>query len=233
MEILVTELKKMKEAATPGGMKDEIIAAARASFYENGYSNTTYASLAKTLGVSPGSLTYHFASKADLGNEVHSQYVYEYHEMIRDWLMSHHGFYSLLMDYALQIRVGLKLYAEDEKTFRFYHEYAKNDLDRALLSGSAPIFPPYLRKEDLNAEEDEVVLFTAVHKAAAIALNIVYFSKDIKTDIAFFTDYKMRTLLSLAGVPEDVIESTMKESQAYFDEMDIVVLPEFKVCARA
>ncbi|MEM8661607.1 MAG: TetR family transcriptional regulator [Pseudomonadota bacterium] len=45
---------------------NRILDAARALFNQKGYAATTMAEIAKSIGISPGNLTYHFPSKRDL-----------------------------------------------------------------------------------------------------------------------------------------------------------------------
>lgn len=221
------------ERATSHNLKDEIVSQAQQCFYEYGYKGTTYAKLSKMLSVSPGSISYHFASKAELASEVHRNYVRKIDEQVQSWLLNNQGFFSPLIDYVMQILIGLKMYGEDEKAFRFYGEFAKTDFEKALFSGASPFFPPYLRQEDLDTSQDEQMLFSAAYKSMAIALNVVFFSGEVKTDINFFTEYKIKTLLRFAHIPEDVIAKTLDQCLGYFEEMDIELLPAFRIKMRS
>ena len=219
----------MSPRANSSNAREAIVIAARHMFYENGYAGTTYSALAKTLGMSPGSLTYHFSSKSELGTIVHQQYVDEYHKGIRAWLMEHHGFYSPLTVFALGVLIGIKMYGEDERAWRFYREHAQSDFNRTMRCGSKPFFPPYLKETDLAMDESEPELMTAAYQAIATALNIRYFSGELNTSAEFFADYKIKTMLSFARVPGEVIDKTISDCKAYFEEMNIEVLPDFEI----
>ena len=53
----------MAKIAKSALTKAEIIAEATAQFLEKGYSNTTVSAIAKSLGISPGNLTFHYPTK--------------------------------------------------------------------------------------------------------------------------------------------------------------------------
>lgn len=53
----------MTKIAKSALTKAEIIAEATAQFLEKGYSNTTVSAIAKSLGMSPGNLTFHYPTK--------------------------------------------------------------------------------------------------------------------------------------------------------------------------
>lgn len=58
--------------------KDRLLAVAREQIQRKGYNGFSYADLAEEVGIRKASIHHHFATKADLGREVASQYHLEF-----------------------------------------------------------------------------------------------------------------------------------------------------------
>lgn len=69
----------------PRSARDRIVAAARRTFYERGFEDTSFADLAKAAGIPKGNFYYHFKSKAELLDAVLEARTASVEAALRDW----------------------------------------------------------------------------------------------------------------------------------------------------
>lgn len=210
-------------------MREQLLKKAKNSFYDNGYTATTYALLAKELSVSPGSFSYHFETKAHIAKEIYVDYLNQQKDLFTNKMLNNYGYIKPILVFALIVRMNIRIFSEDKKIFRFYEEFARDDIELALETLDISFFTPYVKDNDLNNEQDEGNLIKTAIKGLSIALSLSFFSGKIKSDIDYYTEQKIKLELQLLKVPDAVIKETIAESKEMFEKMNIKILPYFKL----
>lgn len=67
--------------------KDEIVKTADRMFYEQGFENTSFADIAKAVGISRGNFYYHFKTKDDILDAVIAVRLHDRQAMLSQWEM--------------------------------------------------------------------------------------------------------------------------------------------------
>jgi AcrR family transcriptional regulator len=98
-------------------LRQKILDATRRSIIENGANNTSLANIAKTVGISKGTLFYYYASKSDLIFDVTDQHFRQTTQRLTDWVNQVHS----EMDSEAILNVVFHSIVEDELRGKLHH----------------------------------------------------------------------------------------------------------------
>lgn len=206
-------------------MRGKILSVAKKSFYEHGYSATTYIYLAKVLKTSPGSFSYYFSSKAALAGEVYQDVLYHLDLYVKDKVRE--CINDPLLHYAVVSRLWLELFRQDASFFRFYYEFGRDDIEIARGFNLLRICDPTNGLIHYDESNDERALITSATKGHSWFTNTAYFSGKLSTSYDYYCDYHLRTNLLLTRTPQDLIEEIILRSKNIVNSLHFTVLPYF------
>lgn len=201
--------------------KAKILLAAKHSFYERGYSATTYSLLAKELKTSPGSFSYHFSSKAFMAGLIYNNILTDLSAIAKNkYLKNKH---NPILHYALVCRLLTFALANDPKFFRFYYEFGKDDIviacDYTLLKIIEPAFIKNKKETDL--------IYT-ITKGLSWLSNVAYLTQKIDCNYQCFDDYLLETKLKILNFNPEEIKDVLKLSKELVDNDPLIIYPYFK-----
>ena len=128
--------------------RDRIVAAARRTFYERGFEDTSFADLAKAAGIPKGNFYYHFKSKAELLDAVLEARTASVEAALREWDE------ALPTPLARLRRFVAMMTAERDDLVRYGCPMG------SLLTELGKINKPILLKQGMSATVDELLQAT-------------------------------------------------------------------------
>ncbi len=210
-------------------IKTNIFETAKILFYEQGFEKTTYKQIADILKISPGSLSYHFESKSELGNAVYISFMQKnYNDNVMNYLLNKFDTFSPKLASAIEMRLQLYVFKNDANVVRFYKElFTAQDISSTcsmtrytLLDNKSLAFGA---KESLSAMK-----YVAA-KGASVALTSAYFDGLLKASFEEFVNYKIYVVLRTMELKDEMITDLIKKSDEITKEMNIEILPYFEL----
>ena len=210
-------------------LKKNIIETVEKLFYEQGFDKTTYKQISSILDISPGSLSYHFDTKAEIGNIVYINYMQQYYNNnVMRYLLNKYDSYSPKLASAIEMRLQLMVFKDDKNVIRFYKELFNSQ----PLSGANITMSQYtLLNNDyfLGEESKEPDMRTIAAKGASVALITSYYEGIIDVPFDEFVDYKVVTVLKTTGIEDETAKALLKQSKEIVEGMNIEIQPYFKL----
>lgn len=207
-------------------LKQNIIDQAKILFYENGYTNTTFRQIAKEMNISPGSISYHFQSKTEIGNIIYIGYMTEYYKNpVMKFLYDKYGSYDPRLAAAMEMRIQFLVYRDDRRVFNFYSELFNS---QSFLSTNVSMASLTLLNGDLEKTNADSMKSVAA-KGASVALTTAFFEGHLNVSFDEFADYKVFTVLRLTGCKDDVARRYVKSSKEIVNKLKITIKPYFEI----
>ena len=210
--------------------KQEILATAKKLFYDNGFSNTTIADIAKELNTSNGRINYYFNTKDEIGKAVYTEYLDNVRSVVYDRIYNKFGGYDEALALAIRQRLNDKMYRDYPNAFRFYSDILSITLNMAPERGGEDlneIYRHFGMTSKLDTANLNLISYSWVGATSMIVIQ--YFRGYLKIPYEVFDDYRVAVPLRIAGIEEEIIERMVNESKTIFDELKFEVLPYFEV----
>ena len=216
-------MKSMKRRMTT---REKILEAAKRSFYRNGYTATTYAHLSQEMKTSPGSFSYYFSSKASMAGEIYVEMLQKLRQIVDD-RMPEEAKERPLLKYAVISRLLVDVFHEDEKVFRFYYEFGKDDIEIARNFNLMNVVFPDDEHLSYDEENDERALISSAIKGHSWFTNTDFFNGKLNCSFEYFSDYHLRLNLLMMKVPPEIIERIIEHSRTLAEEIHLEIEPCF------
>lgn len=214
--------------------KKKILDFATKLFYEKGYNDTTFETIAEHCEITKPLITYYFATKSNLASEIIHKYTSEIKNYITEKISNNYDNYNLQYGTAVEIMTLLQLYKDDQKALRFFCEYMNSGFESHFPKNIENILSFYKmhdRHYHLNIDHsaDELTMLTTVSTFSINSLNYAYFTGKLNCTYEQFCDYTVRIPFKFMNIKEEQIDIIIKEAKNILEQLNIKILPYFKV----
>ena len=210
--------------------RQKLLNTARELFYEQGYTETTFAQISKVSGINNGLITYYFGNKANLASEIYTSFLLDLRNEIARQLYEIKGNYSLELGISMENRVIMHVKFENENLMRFYVEYSHEREDYAMSNQKrSHYYQLQKRLINPNITDEDLDLYEVCGYAVVTALTEAYSTGRITSNMEHVEDYALRLIFNMLELPPLQIESLIEESKFLQDKLNIRVGKNFKL----
>ena len=215
-------------------MRDKILNTARKLFYEVGYNNTRFIHIADQIGITKGLITYYFGTKANLANEVYTQYETEITNkinfMIYEKYKDQFQYQPKLVTVVIQLTT-LNMLNQDEKARRFFVEHMYQNLQFSIEDTFLPFYMAQRRKgrHDEMQYYDSMKIMAFSQRAARAAVALAYFRGKLNLTFEEFVDYSLSVYWKIEQMSEAKIEELITEAKEIQRTLEIQIKPMFEI----
>lgn len=211
--------------------KNKILNTCKNLFYEKGYKDTTYIDICKEANVSPGTITYFFGSKKIIAIDIYSEFLIAIKEMTKKYLIEKNNEYNLRVATALEQIIFTNLIYVNEHYKRFYYDICVDGLLLESYINKMDLFYK-LHSDEYNLGLDESQLRLLQVTTTSISLGVTKkwlegFLGDLSTES--YSNYKIRIMYYLMGVPSDEIDKILEKAYEIFAELIISPIDSFSI----
>lgn len=211
--------------------RDKIIDFATKLFYDKGYGNTSFETIARFCGVTKPLITYHFGTKANLAREVVQKYEYNIKNTISSKIYILNRDYNLQYSTVAEMLILNQLYKDDEKALRFYLEYLNSGFENLFTDSYSYFYKIHDRRYhlDINRESDEITMLSTAATFSALSLVYSYFTGKLNCTYEEFIDYAIRTSFRLMNIEGKRIDYILEEGKKLVNNLEYKIYPYFNV----
>ncbi len=204
-------------------IKQKIIQTSSKLFYEKGFKRTTSRDIAGALGISLGSLTYHFPNKTDIANIICNDYLENYFLKIKE--LFYDKFDNILVRDEIHIRCFVKTFVQDNNYMRFYHELANENLLSELLVDSDY---RHLKEQNdyMHGDMPDDLMLAYAYAFVAIMISMIKAKREnkITLDLKETLDVCNRLHLNMHKLDSEQTEQIIAEAAEYEEKVTIKLL---------
>lgn len=215
-------------------MREDILNTAKILFYKYGYNDTLFANIAAELGITKGLITYYFGTKANLANEVYTQYETEITNKINFLIytkyMKHFSYEPKLSVAVIQMTT-LDMLKQDELARRFFTEHMFENLQFSIEDTFIPFYMAQRRKGGRAELQkyDHIKMIAFSQRAARASLSLAYFRGKIDLPYDEFIDYSLSLYWMIEQMPEAKIRELLNSAKMIYDSLHIKIKPMFEI----
>ena len=215
-------------------MRADILNTAKVLFYEYGYKDTLFVHIANELGITKGLITYYFGTKANLANEVYTQFEMEINNKINFMMYANHmqqyNYEPKLVIAVIQMTT-LDMFHQDEKARRFFVEHMYENLQFGIEDTFIPFYMAQRRKggrEELK-KYDYVKMVAFSQRAARASTSLAYFRDKINIPYEEFVDYSLSLHWKIEQMPETKIKEMLETAKMLYKSLQIQIKRRFEI----
>ncbi|MBF7096827.1 TetR/AcrR family transcriptional regulator [Alkalibacter mobilis] len=205
-----------------------ILENAKEIFYELGYTNATMDKIAKRCGIQKQLITYYFATKFNLGQEVQNDISVNILSVFERKGLEV-GVTNTLITNAASAVWTSRYYKQDPHAHRFFNELIRYLLFNIDFISSEKARHYHLSKIDFDKNSIEGELDYISSRYASRGILYHYCNGDINVDQDVFEKYYYYQVLRPYHADESFLESSYKEAIDLLDRITIKIKPNFVI----
>ena len=206
--------------------KQAIIQTGRALFYSKGYIATYLNDIAEHARINPGVIHYHFKSKQNIATQIYSEFLLSTISTIDKFFPEE----SLEIKNAIELRIYWHLITTNKSFSKFLYEIS---LERIPNRISQNIGVEYFSsmKETFKLDIDDKMLKLLCLSSVGIETEMIIGFEEgyLNFSAKDFANYDIQTMFELLSIPYETINRILKRSEDCFSEIEVKLLPKFKL----
>ncbi|MFA0814723.1 MAG: TetR/AcrR family transcriptional regulator [Anaerofustis sp.] len=212
--------------------RDEIVSVATRLFYEKGYKNTYFESIANEINITAPLISYHFKSKDNLARAVFESIGANIKNKLSEKIYLSKMPYDLKVSTVVDFLTLDKLWNDDENARNFFLEYMNCGFESCFTENNINFFKIHDRQYhlDIDRESGELSMLSIAATFASFSLSYAYYTGrlDCKTHEQFY-DYLMRTQFRFMRLHDDEIDKIIRVGKDVFQMLNIQIMPYFQI----
>lgn len=212
--------------------RDKILKTARKQFYEQGYTDTTLATISTEADVNSAMVSYYFNGKLNLALEIYGTYMEDVKQLVRKTARAITPSEDLMLLTAIEVRVHTRNLQTSYKLARFMYELNQTCFFLSHEMITSDFFDTLARFYNLPVTVDEVKAVGISNYALTSALSAARYEGAVDWSNAEQSNMVFRHFAHTLSFDDAFIEKILSESLRIFQMMDIYTTACFKPMSR-